>query len=176
MEEKERPEEFEREEEGLYEKVVYINRVTKVVKGGRRFKFSSGVVVGDGNGNVGYGLGKGREVVISIQKGIQKAKKNMINFPLAEGRTIPFEVKGKCGAARVLLKPASPGTGIIAGHATRAVLEAAGVKDILSKSFGSRTPHNVVKATIEALKLVKKCAEIDKIRRSLILSNEPEVN
>ena len=134
----------------MVDRVIHINRCSKVVKGGRRFSFSALVVVGDGNGQVGFGHGKAKEVPEAIRKGVEKAKRAMIQVPL-EDRTIPYDVIGKFGAGSVLLKPASKGTGVIAGGPARAVLEAAGVGDILSKCLGSSNPHNVVKATINAL-------------------------
>ncbi len=149
----------------LLDRVIHINRCSKVVKGGRRFSFSALVVVGDGNGRVGYGHGKAKEVPEAIRKGVEKAKKSMIEVPL-DDRTIPYDVIGKFGAGSVLLKPASKGTGVIAGGPARAVLEAAGVGDILSKCLGSNNPHNVVKATMNALSQLKSGAEI-KARRGV---------
>ncbi|MHB8620283.1 MAG: 30S ribosomal protein S5 [Chloroflexota bacterium] len=142
----------------MEERVVQVSRVSKVVKGGRRFSFRAIVTVGDGDGRVGVGLGKAGEVPEAIRKGVEDAKKNMIAVPMS-GRTIPHQITVNFGAARVMLKPAMPGTGVIAGGATRAVLEAAGIKDVLTKSIGSGNPSNTVRATIKALSLLKRPEE-----------------
>ena len=147
----------------LKDRLVSVNRVTKVTKGGRTFGFAAIVVVGNENGVVGHGLGKSKEVAEAVTKAIEDAKKNLVRVPIHRG-TIPHEIAGKFGGARVFLKPASLGTGVIAGGAMRAVLESAGVKDVLAKSKGSSNPHNVVKATVQALAALRTPQEIARIR------------
>ena len=152
-----------REEGGFRETVVTINRVSKTVKGGKRFSFSALIVVGDLNGTIGSGMGKAREVQSAIQKGNARARRNLITFPLVNG-TIPHEVVGKFGAGKVWMKPASPGTGVIAGGGVRAVLEAGGVKNVLTKCLGSHNPFNVVAATLVCLRQLKTKEEVAKLR------------
>lgn len=160
-----RDRERERDREGadLRDQVVFINRVTKVVKGGKNFSFSALVVVGDGKGRVGFGTGKAKEVPAAIAKGIEKAKRNMIRVPLS-GATIPHMVVGRHGAGKVLIKPAAPGAGVIAGGPVRAILESLGVQDALTKCLGTQNPHNVVRAAFEGLRQLKDFREVARLR------------
>ncbi len=155
----------------LTDRVVHINRVSKVVKGGRRFSFSALVVVGDGKGHVGSGLGKANEVPEAIRKGIEHAKRNLIYVPLMNN-TIPYEVIGRFGAAKVLLKPASEGTGVIASAAIRAIAESAGIQNILTKALGSTNPHNLIKATFQGINQLKSPEEVSEKRREKAPENQ----
>jgi len=155
----------------LTDRVVHINRVSKVVKGGRRFSFSALVVVGDGKGHVGSGLGKANEVPEAIRKGIEHAKRNLIYVPLMNN-TIPYEVIGRFGAAKVLLKPASEGTGVIAGATIRAIAESAGIQNILTKALGSTNPHNLIKATFQGINQLKSPEEVSEKRREKAPENQ----
>jgi len=163
----------DREGSDLRDQVVFINRVTKVVKGGKNFSFSALVVVGDGKGRVGFGTGKAKEVPAAIAKGVEKAKRSMIRVAL-KGATIPHVVVGRHGAGRVLLKPASPGTGVIAGGAVRAILESLGVQDVLTKCLGTQNPHNVVRAAFEGLKQLKDVREVAKLRGVAVETLDPK--
>jgi small subunit ribosomal protein S5 len=154
----------EEERSNLIEKVVRINRVSKTVKGGKNFSFTALVAVGDGNGQVGIGLGKAREIAEAIRKGTETARKAMVKINRFENRTLPYKVIGKYGASRVLLKPAAPGTGVIAGEAVRAVVEAAGISDILTKAIGTTNRQNLVRATMEGLSRIRSSSEVAKCR------------
>jgi small subunit ribosomal protein S5 len=162
--------EQQQNEFGEIEKVVALNRVAKVVKGGRRFSFSALVVVGDGKGGVGFGLGKAQEVPEALRKATERARKNRVRVPILDG-TLPYEVLGRYGAGRVMLKPASKGTGIIAGGAVRAVMEAAGVTDVLAKAIGTNNPHNVLRATLQGLVSLRSAEQVSELRGKQLASS-----